>query len=113
MTKEELEKLKQTIDYFGHWYDVIGEERVSILEKSVKYIEELEAQIAKMKNRKVFLLQKVKVGVCDTTIDKQFYTTDEELAKEWDGYYKCNYGQAIELEEISDKEQVREELDIG
>jgi len=42
MTKEELEKLKQTIDYFGHWYDVIGEERVSILEKSIKYIEELE-----------------------------------------------------------------------
>ena len=44
MTKEELNKLKQTIDYFGHWYDVIGEERISILEKSIEYIAELEVE---------------------------------------------------------------------
>ena len=49
MTKEELDKLKQTIAYFGHWYDVIGEERVSILEKAIAYIDELEQQIEKMK----------------------------------------------------------------
>ena len=49
MTEEELEKLKETISYFGHWYDVIGEERVLILEKSIRYIAELEAQIEKMK----------------------------------------------------------------
>ena len=25
MTEEEIKKLEQTVDYFGHWYDVIGE----------------------------------------------------------------------------------------
>ena len=39
MTKEEIKKLKQTVDYFGHWYDVIGEERVAILEKAVNELE--------------------------------------------------------------------------
>ena len=49
MSKAELEKLKETVAYFGHWYDVIGEERVSILEKSIDYIAELEQQIENMK----------------------------------------------------------------
>ena len=39
MTEEEIKKLKQTVDYFGHWYDVIGEERVAILEKAVNELE--------------------------------------------------------------------------
>ena len=51
MTKEELKKLKGTIAYFGHWYDVIGEERVSILEKSIDYIEELENENAELKEK--------------------------------------------------------------
>lgn len=42
MTKEEFEKLKETAHFFRQWYGVISEERVSILEKSIKYIEELE-----------------------------------------------------------------------
>lgn len=73
-------------------------------------IAELKAQIEKMKKQKVFLLQIVDTD--DHTIDEQFYTTDEEIAKEWDKYYKPNYcyGQAIELEEFSDKERVREKL---
>lgn len=176
MTKEELEKLKQIIDYFRHWHDATGEESVSILEKSVKYITELEqtnsetiaqinldngeliieneklrkeneelkkhieniyanhcgncnrnilntrlkkenadleAQIEKMKNQKVFLLQRVDAH--DSVIDKQFYTTDEELAKEWDACVKHSYwyGEAIELKEFSDKERLREELENG
>ena len=49
MTKDELKKLKQTVDYFGHWYDVIGEENVAILEKSVNYIAELEQENAELK----------------------------------------------------------------
>ncbi len=78
--------------------------------QSEKRIADLEAQIEKMKNQKVFLLQRVDTD--DYTIDEQFYTTDEEIAKEWDKYYKPNYwyGQAIELEEFSDKERIREEL---
>lgn len=48
MTEEELEKLKQTIDYFGHWYDVIGEERVLILEKSINYITELKDDLCRV-----------------------------------------------------------------
>lgn len=44
MTKEELENLKRTVDYFGHWYDVIGEERIVILEKSIDYIDALEQE---------------------------------------------------------------------
>ena len=51
MTKEELEKLKETIAYFGHWYDVIGEERVLILEKSIEYIAELEKENARQKEK--------------------------------------------------------------
>ena len=70
----------------------------------------LEEQLEKMKNRKVFLLQIVDAD--DYTIDRRFYTTDEEIAKEWDKYdkYNCCFGQAIELEELSNKEQLREEL---
>ena len=49
MTKEEIEKLKETVAYFGHWYDVIGEERVSILEKSIEYIEKLEKENTELK----------------------------------------------------------------
>lgn len=65
----------------------------------------------KIKSQKVFLLQIVDSD--DYTIDSQFYTTDEEIAKEWDKYYKQNYcfGQAIELEELSDKERMKEELE--
>lgn len=64
-----------------------------------------------VKKQKVFLLQRV--DSYDSTIDKQFYTTDEEIAKEWDKYVKRNYwyGQAIELEEFSDKERVKDELE--
>ncbi len=51
MTKEGLEKLKETVAYFGHWYDVIGEERVSILEKSIEYITDLEKENAELKAR--------------------------------------------------------------
>lgn len=51
MTKEELKKLKETIAYFGHWYDVIGEERVLILEKSIEYITDLEKQIEELKEK--------------------------------------------------------------
>jgi len=51
MTKEELEKLKETIAYFGHWYDVIGEEMVLILEKSIEYIAELEKENARQKEK--------------------------------------------------------------
>ncbi len=40
MTEEDMKKLKQAVDYFGHWYDVIGEERVAILEKAVNELEE-------------------------------------------------------------------------
>lgn len=82
-------------------------------EKLRKENEELEAQIAKLKNQKVFLLQRV--DSYDNSIDKQFYTTDEELAKEWDDYYRRNYyyGEAIELKEFSDKERVKEELENG
>ena len=60
MTEEEMKNLKQTVDYFGHWYDVIGEERVAILEKAVNELEatkeleeenaELKEQIEKMKS---------------------------------------------------------------
>ena len=73
-------------------------------------IADLEQQIEKMKSRKVFLLQIVDAD--DYTVDSQFYTTDEDIAKEWDKYDKHNYcfGQAIELEELSDKERMREEL---
>ena len=80
-------------------------------ESREKRIEGLEKQIEKMKNQKVFLLQRV--DSYDNSIDKQFYTTDEELAKEWNNYYKRNYyyGQAIELEEFSDKERIKEELE--
>ena len=76
-------------------------------------IKELEAQIEKMKNQKVFLLQRVDTD--DHTIDKWLYTTDEDIAKEWNDYYKPNYcyGQAIELKEFSDKERIREELENG
>lgn len=49
MTEEEIKKLEQTVDYFGHWYDVIGEEKVSILEKAVKELKQLKEQIEKMK----------------------------------------------------------------
>lgn len=56
MTEEEMKKLRQTVEYFGHWYDVIGEERIAILEKAVveltekdKQIEEFEAQTSKAK----------------------------------------------------------------
>ena len=49
MTEEEIEQLKQTVEYFGHWYDIIGEKRVSILEKAVKEIEQHKAQIEKSK----------------------------------------------------------------
>ncbi len=49
MTKEDFEKLKETVAYFGHWYDVIGEEKVSILEKSIKYIADLEKENAELK----------------------------------------------------------------
>lgn len=51
MTREELEKLKQTIAYFGHWYDVIGEERVLILEKSIRYIEQLDKENGKLEGK--------------------------------------------------------------
>ena len=40
MTEEEIKKLEQTVDYFGHWYDVIGEERIAILEKAVVELHE-------------------------------------------------------------------------
>ncbi len=68
-------------------------------------------KIEEPKKRKVFLLQRV--DSYDNSIDKQFYTTDEELAKEWNNYYRRNYyyGQAIELEEFTDKERIKEELE--
>ena len=50
MTEEEIKKLKQTVDYFSHWYDVIGEERVSILEKAVKELEATKQQVEEYKN---------------------------------------------------------------
>ena len=80
-------------------------------ESREKCIEGLEKQIEKIKNQKVFLLQRV--DSYDNSIDKQFYTTDEELAKEWNNYCRRNYyyGQAIELEEFSDKERIKEELE--
>jgi len=64
-----------------------------------------------MTKQKIFLLQRV--DSYDNSIDKQFYTTDEELAKEWNNYYRRNYyyGQAIELEEFTDKERIKKELE--
>jgi len=64
-----------------------------------------------MTKQKMFLLQRV--DSYDNSIDKQFYTTDEELAKEWNNYYRRNYyyGQAIELEEFTDKERIKKELE--
>lgn len=56
MTKEEFEKLKETVAYFGHWYDVIGEERVSILEKSIEYIVDLEKENIELKEQNEKLL---------------------------------------------------------
>lgn len=74
-------------------------------------IAEWSKQMAEKKNRKVFLLQRV--DAYDSSIDKQFYTTDEELAKEWNSYAKhnCWYAEAIELKEFTDKEQIKEILD--
>ena len=72
MTKEELEKLKQTIAYFGHWYDVIGEERVLILEKSIEYITDLEG---------IKLAQETALNK-EYIIGKQLQKENAELEKE-------------------------------
>jgi len=88
-----------------------AEPREKLLQEKDDKIAKLEAQIEKMRKQKVFLLQRV--DSYDNSIDKQFYTTDEELAKEWNNYYRRNYyyGQAIELEEFSDKERIKDELE--
>lgn len=106
---KENAELKKENEIFKRANEIIAQQRddrdtdISVLESR---IEELEEQLKK----KVFLLQIVDAD--DYTIDRQFYTTDEEIAKEWDKYdkYNCNYGQAIELEELSDKEQMKKEL---
>lgn len=111
---ERIEKLEKENELFKKANEIIAQQRdgrdadISLLESR---IEELEKQIEKMKNQKVFLLQRI--DSYDNSIDKQFYTTDEELAKEWNNYYKRNYyyGQAIELEDFSDKERIKEELE--
>lgn len=111
---KENTELKKENEIFKRANEIIAQQRddrdtdISVLESR---IEELEEQINKMKNRKVFLLQRV--DSYDNSLDKRFYTTDEELAKEWNDYYRRNYyyGQAIELEEFTDKERVKDELE--
>lgn len=106
---KENAELKKENEIFKKANEIIAQQRDdrdADISKLESRIEELEEQFKK----KVFLLQIVDAD--DHTIDSQFYTTDEEIAKEWDKYdkYNCNYGQAIELEELSDKEQMRKEL---
>lgn len=109
MTKKQIrEKLSIYLDK--------NDFNIPTLEDMVNFAQEIAKAATKelkeeIKNRKIFLLQRV--DSYDNFIDKQFYTTDEELAKKWDDYYRCNYyyGQAIELEEFSDKERVKEELE--
>lgn len=86
----------------------MDDEDINILKRRV---EALKKQNRKLKGQRVFLLQRV--DSYDNSIDKQFYTTDEEVAKEWNNFYKRNYyyGQAIELEEFTDKEHIKEELE--
>jgi len=106
---KENAELKKENEIFKRANEIIAQQRddrdtdISILENRIEQFEK----------RKVFLLQRV--DSYDNSIDKQFYTTDEELAKEWNGYYKRNYwyGEAIELEEFSEKERVKEELERG
>lgn len=84
MNKEELEKLKQTVNYFGHWYDVIGEERVSILEKSIEYIAELEKENAELKVENAFC-EKACEG---TTMMYEQLTKAKELLNKWVELFK-------------------------
>lgn len=79
MTKEDIGKLKQTIADFGHWYDKIGrvsiiknEEKVLILEKSIEYIEELEADIQDLEGIKL---------AQETALSKE-YIIEEQLRKD-------------------------------
>ena len=79
MTKEEIEKLKQTIDYFGHWYDVIGEERVLILEKSIEYIADLEKQNAELRKKNLSLQDAVTMQIYTNRANKEI--ADKQLTK--------------------------------
>lgn len=108
---KENAELKKENELFKRANEIIAQQRDdrdTDISKLESRIEELEEQLEK---RKVFLLQRV--DSYDNSIDKQFYTTDEELAKEWNDYYKRNYwyGQAIELEKFSNKDKIIEELE--
>ena len=76
--KEELKKLKETIAYFGHWYDVIGEERVLILEKSIKYIADLENENAELK---AFRQDCIKLTEDNVVMARQRAETSKQLTK--------------------------------
>ena len=109
MTKKQIrEKLSIYLDKNDFNIPTLGDMVDFAQEIAKAATKELKKEI---KSQKVFLLQRV--DSYDSSIDKQFYTTDEELAKKWNDFYKRNYyyGQAIELEEFSDKERVREELE--
>ena len=89
MTKEELKKLKETIAYFGHWYDVIGEERVLILERSIEYIAELEKEkcellgIIQGKDTAIQDLQKENAELKQINLDNgELIIENEKLRKE-------------------------------
>lgn len=112
MTKKQIrEKLSIYLDKNDFNIPTLGDMVDFAQEIAKAATKELQKQIEGMENRKVFLLQRV--DSYDSSIDKQFYTTDEELAKKWNDFYKRNYyyGQAIELEEFSNKERVKEELE--
>ena len=79
MTKEELKQLKQTVDYFGHWYDVIGEERVLILEKSIEYITDLEKQNAELRKKNLSLQDAVTMQMYTNRANKEI--ADKQLTK--------------------------------
>lgn len=103
MTKEELKRkygigFTTVLDSAGNKIDISERIAKAYSDGATEATKELQQQIEKMKNRKVFLLQRVDSS--DNSIDKQFYTTDEEFAKEWDDYHKCNHGKTIELEEF-------------
>lgn len=104
---KENAELKKENEIFKRANEIIAQQR----DDRDSDISVLENRIEELEKRKVFLLQRVDAD--DYTIDKQFYTTDEELAKEWDKYVKRSYwyGQAIELEEFSNKERIRDELE--
>jgi len=84
MTREELEKLKQTIAYFGHWYDVIGKERVLILEKSIRYIEQLDKENEKLEGK----LTKAEEIITNLITFDGDYKDDEEFQRKNELYDK-------------------------